>query len=159
MAKTLSDLPIDGFVAQEVAFSQLFGRLSANAKNIIREVVIEPAVNAEHFPSNNQFCQITILGHSDRVDTAGLSAEQRRAQELDASDKRASNAGVWVFDQITAALTAAGVTPPASVRDAQRFDIFTKPCGAADLVHVVPSSEVQRTRNRRVHFVVSTFAP
>jgi hypothetical protein len=159
MAKTLTDLPISGFVAQEVAFSQLFGRLAASAKQTIRHEVVEPAVNAEHFPSNNQFCLITVLGHSDRVDTAGLSAEQRRAQELDASDKRASSAGDWVFDQITAALTAAGETPPTSVADATNFDIFTMPCGAAALVNVVPTNEAQRAENRRVQFVISTFTP
>jgi outer membrane protein OmpA-like peptidoglycan-associated protein len=159
MAKTLSDLPIGGFVAQEVAFSQLFDRLGASAKNIIRQEVIEPAVNAQHFPSNNQFCLITVLGHSDRVDTAGLSTEQRRAQELDASDKRAGSAGAWVFDQITAALTAAGETPPASVQNATNFDIVTMPCGAAALLNVVPASEAQRAENRRVQFVISTFAP
>lgn len=159
MAKTLTDLPISGFVAQEVAFSQLFGRLTASAKQAIRHEVVEPAVNAEHFPSNNQFCLITVLGHSDRVDTAGLSAEQRRAQELDASDKRARSAGTWVFDQIAAALTAAGQTPPASVANSTNFDIVTVPCGAADLVNVVPTSEAQRAQNRRVQFVISTFTP
>ncbi|MEV5936549.1 hypothetical protein AB0L56_28435 [Streptomyces sp. NPDC052079] len=159
MAKTLTDLPISGFVAQEVAFSQLFGRLSASTRNIIRENVIEPAVNAQHFPSNNQFCVIFILGHSDRVDTPGLSSEQRRAQELDASDKRATSAGEWVFDQITAALTAAGETPPSSVQDATNFDIVLMPCGASGLVHVTPANEAQRQENRRVQFVISSFIP
>ncbi|MEU4490156.1 hypothetical protein AB0H94_35690 [Streptomyces purpurascens] len=159
MAKTLTDLPISGFVAQEDAFSQLFGRLTASAQQAIRHEVVEPAVNAEHFPSNNQFCLITVLGHSDRVDTSGLSAEQRRAQELDASDKRASSAGNWVFDQITTALTAAGEAPPTSVANATNFDIVAMPCGAADLMNVVPTSEAQRAQNRRVQFVISTFTP
>ncbi|MEV5014335.1 hypothetical protein ACIGW1_12470 [Streptomyces sp. NPDC053780] len=159
MAKTTTDLPVDGFVAQEVAFSQLFSRLSSGFKNAIRENVTEPAVNAEKIPSNHQFCLITVLGHSDRVDTAGLSSEQRRAQELEASDKRAISAFQWVFDQITAALIAAGETPPPGVKDATNFGIVPIPCGAANLLNVVPTSEAQRQENRRVQFFVSTFTP
>jgi hypothetical protein len=159
MAKTLTELPVSGFSAQEVAFSQLFGRLPVSARNAIRQEVIEPATNAEHFPSNNQFCLIAVLGHSDRVDTAGLSSEQRRAQELDASDKRGSSAAEWVFDRITAALTAAGQTPPDSAENATNFDIVVIPCGAANLINLAPTSEAQRKQNRRIHFVVSTFTP
>ncbi|MEU5398213.1 hypothetical protein ABZ348_02785 [Streptomyces sp. NPDC005963] len=159
MAKTVTDLHVPGFVAQEVAFAQLFNRLSSGFKNAIRESVTEPAVNAEKFPSNNQFCLITVLGHSDRVDTAGLSSEQRRAQELEASDKRAISAYQWVFGQITAALIAAGETPPPDTNHATNFDIVSIPCGAADLVKLVPTTEAQRQENRRVQFVVSTFTP
>ncbi|MFJ4953147.1 hypothetical protein [Streptomyces sp. NPDC088760] len=159
MAKTLTDLPISGFVAQEVAFPQLLDRLSEGARDTVRQEVIEPAVNAEGFPGDGRFCLITVLGHSDRVDTAGPSAEQRRAQELDASDKRATSAGTWVFEQITAALTAAGQSPPASVEEATNFDIVLVPCGAAALVNPVPTSEAQRAQNRRVQCVISTFTP
>ncbi|MEU2588992.1 hypothetical protein ABZ612_40590 [Streptomyces avermitilis] len=159
MAKTLVNLVITEFVAQEVDFSQLFSRQSANVKQTVRHEVVEPAVNAEHYPSNNQFCLIAVLGHSDRVDTPGLSAEQRREQERDASAKRATSASEWVFDQITAALTAAGENPPASVADATNFDIYTVPCGAADLVNVVPTNEAQRKENRRVEFAISTYFP
>ncbi|MFJ9105640.1 hypothetical protein ACIRJM_45155 [Streptomyces sp. NPDC102405] len=159
MTKAETDLPISGFVAQETDFSKLFDRLGPSTEQAIRHEVIEPAVNAEHFPSNNQFCLITILGHSDRVDTAGLSSEQRRAKELDASDERASSAADWVFAQITDALNAAGETPPASVATATNFDIVTVPCGAANLMKLVPANEAERAQNRRVQFMISTFTP
>ncbi|MEU6590519.1 hypothetical protein ABZ923_15085 [Streptomyces sp. NPDC046881] len=75
------------------------------------------------------------------------------------SDKRATSVGTWVFEQITAELTAAGQSPPASVEEATNFDIVLAPCEAAALVNPVPTSEAQRAQNRRVQFVISTFTP
>lgn len=157
MTKSLDDLPVAGFVAQEVDFSALFDRLSVNARTTINDAVITPAVDAERFPSNGQFCSVTVLGHSDRVDTPGLTSEQRRAQELGASLDRAKSAANWVWEQITLGLTNAGVIPPATLPLAQNFDIAIAPCGAADLIHTVPAGEAERAENRRVQFLVSSF--
>ena len=156
MAKSEVEIPIDGFGAGEIDFGTMIGPTTAS---IVISEVVDPAVQAEAFPADGSFCAITIIGHSDRVDTPGLGSEQRRTQELDASIKRAESTSGWLFAKILSGMLAVGVMPPTDWVGLQRVVRRLVPCGAADLVHKIPLGELQRAQNRRVQILVTIFAP
>lgn len=154
----LGDVPCGGFASQQFDFPALHAQLSQTIRDIL-EVMIESAVTAESDPNAGRFCEIVIVGHSDRVDTPGLSSESRRAQELQASQLRAESAQEWFFNELFNRLQSQGFVSPVDIASMQNVDIQTVACGSADLVHLVPSGEQERRNNRRVHFIGTVFTP
>jgi hypothetical protein len=158
MKTDLGDVPCVGFASQQFDFPALHSQLNQNTRDLL-EVMIESAVTAESDPNAGRFCTIVIVGHSDRVDTPGLSSESRRAQELQASQLRAESAQAWFFNELFNRLQSQGFTPPVDLSSMQNVDLMTVACGSADLVHLVPSGEQERRDNRRVHFIGTVFTP
>jgi hypothetical protein len=150
------EFSIDGYGDHETEFKTLFDSLNSERQNLIFDEAVLPAASAESAAAG-QFCAVMLLGHSDRVDTPGLTPEQRRADELTASRSRAESARDWLFGQIAELVLAAGGVVPADIASMQNVTLMTAACGSADLVHLTPSSPAERAENRRVQFFVSTF--
>ncbi|ALL70435.1 hypothetical protein K788_0001227 (plasmid) [Paraburkholderia caribensis MBA4] len=157
MKVDLGDIPCHGYGSEQFDFPALHAGLSQTARELL-EVIVETAVTAESDPAANRFCQVIIVGHSDRVDTPGLSSEARRAKELEASTLRAESARAWLFNELFNRLQAQGFVPPVDLASMQNVEITSIACGSADLLHPVPSDE-QRLENRRVHFIGMAFVP
>ncbi|MFE5864823.1 hypothetical protein ACFQ77_30380 [Streptomyces virginiae] len=155
MTKTDTEMPIPGFTSGKYDFAELFASKPENVRTEIEKVPLGGA-KAEKF--STRFCVITVVGHSDRDDTPGLTPDQRRASELKAATKRAESARDWVFQKIREMLVADGQTPPAGVANLKRTSLFTVACGAADLERANPSSEDDRKLNRRIEFLVTFFS-
>jgi outer membrane protein OmpA-like peptidoglycan-associated protein len=159
MKTDLGEALCAGYKAQKIDFPELHAQLDQETRGVL-EVMIEAAATAETFPTGNRFCSIIILGHADRVDTPGLSAEQRRANELENSDLRAQSAEAWFFSQVAERLLAEGSDVPNDLGSLQNVQIWTVACGSADLVHKTPGNdEGKRQQNRRVRFIGTIFTP
>jgi flagellar motor protein MotB len=157
MKVDLGDIPCAGFGDQQFDFAALHQQLSQTTRDLL-EVVIEKAVTAESDPLAGRFCSIVIAGHADRNDVAEISAEERRANELQFSSLRAESAQAFLFDQLFSRLQNGGFTPPLDLASMQNVDMTTIACGSADLIHLTPSSE-QRPENRRVQISATMFTP
>ena len=153
-----ANFPVDGYGDHQTDFKTLFDAKSSTTQNVIFDEAVTPAASAES-GATGQFCAITILGHSDRVDAPGLAPEQRRADELAASTSRAESARDWLFDQIAELVLAAGGVVPADIDSLQNVSFEIAACGSADLIHLTPSSPAERAENRRVHIFVDSFSP
>jgi flagellar motor protein MotB len=157
--RQLTEIPISGYVSHEIDFPALLKRQSQTLQDLVQTDVIAPLADAEMVPEAGKFCIVTIIGHSDRVDTPGLTSEQRRADELSISQLRAESAQAFLFAELFSLVQAAGGTSPVDLASMQNGAIWTVAAGAADLTHTVPASESERQDNRRVVFQISTFAP
>lgn len=157
MKVDLGDVPCAGFAEEQFDFPALHAQLSQQVRDLL-EVMIESAVTAESDPAAGRFCTIVIAGHSDRVDTAGVTSEQRRAKELLFSTLRAESAQAFFFNELFVRLQNGGFVPPIDLASFQNVDISTVACGAADLIHLVPS-DAQRPDNRRVQIIGTIFTP
>ncbi|TDB83265.1 hypothetical protein E1264_29070 [Actinomadura sp. KC216] len=157
--RQLTEITVSGYFSQEIDFPAVLQRQSQALQDLVRDEVIAPLAGAETVPGDGKFCVVTIIGHSDRVDTPGLTSEQRRAQELNASQLRAESAQAFLFSELFALVQGAGGTPPVDLASTQNGAIWTVAVGAADLIHTVPANETQRRENRRVVFQVSAFTP
>ena len=158
MPKQSVDFSAGGYGSHKTDFKELFDTLGSPLQNLIFDEAVTPAASAEA-ASAGQFCAIMILGHSDRVDTPGLTPEQRRADELAASTSRAESARDWLFNEIAALVQAQGGVVPADIPSLQSVSLQTAACGSAELIHTTPSDPTKRAENRRVKFFVSTFSP
>lgn len=158
MPKQSVEFSAGGYGSHETDFKTLFDTLGSSLQNLIFDEVVTPAASAEA-TSTGQFCAVMILGHSDRVDSPGLTSEQRRADELTASASRAESARNWLFNEIAELVQVQGGVVPADISSLQSVSLLTAACGSADLIHTTPSSPAERAENRRVQFFVSTFSP
>ena len=134
--KAASSIEVGGYAPERIDFATVHAALGSQAKEFIDDM-IEAAVVAESNPGGSRFSLITIEGHSDRVDTPGLTSEARRAKELDASELRAEAAGFHFFEQIAQRLLDRGFIVPADLPSAQNFIINRVACGSARLKHCV----------------------
>jgi len=153
-----TSIEVGGYAPEHIEFATVHAALGPQAKQFIDDM-IEAAVVAESSPGGSRFSFITIEGHSDRVDTAGLTSEARRAKELEASELRAEAAQAFFFEQITQRLLERGFIVPADLPSAQNFEINIVACGSARLKHLVPAGESQRRENRRVEILAVDFSP
>ena len=157
--RELTEIPVSGYNSHEFDFPALLSRQSQALQDLVQAEVIAPLADAEMVPEAGKFCTVTVIGHSDRVDTPGMTSEQRRADELSASQLRAESAQAFLFSQLFDLVQAAGGTPPVDLASMQNGAIFTVAAGAADLLHTVPANESERQDNRRVDFLVAKFDP
>jgi len=156
MKVDLGDIPCAGYGDHQFDFPALHPELPQEVRDLL-EVVIESAVTAESDPEAGRFCSIVLAGHSDRNDS-GLSPEQRRADELEASTLRAESARAFLFDQLFTRLQSGGFLPPVDLASMRNVDMNVVSCGSADLNHPTPSNE-QRPQNRRVQISATMFTP
>ena len=158
--RSMTDISVAGYVANEIDFRAVLARQTEQLQEFIQIEVVTPLVEAEMVPETGRFCAVTVVGHGDRVDTPGMSAEQRRELELTNTQIRAEAAEAYLFDQVFELVQAAGGTPPVDLASMQSGGIFTVAAGAADLVHKTPGNdEGKRRQNRRVQFLVASFVP
>jgi flagellar motor protein MotB len=162
MAQTALRIVVDGFQDSEFDFASALQRAPAALQTEFEEL-ISALVAAEEDPTKNIFWSVTIVGHADRDDVPGVSSEQRRATELNASEKRAGSALAFVFTRLGDKLSADGFArpapPPAGLDALTNVGIVGAFAGAADLVNLAPASEAERAQNRRVKFLAIQFSP
>jgi len=145
---------VRGFVAGETDFATRFARLTEGERDFLTTLV-DRIATVESAPAS--FVAITTLGYSDRVDDAGLSAEQRRSKEDDAAQARAESASAWLRDQLVARFggTSFGGLSAKQWRGIAAMKVGA---GASRLVNPAPgTNEALRRQNRRVVFLVYSF--
>ena len=156
---TLKKMEFSGYLSQKFDFPELLGGEPQEVQDVVQDKIITPFADAEMTPVAGKFCQITIIGHSDRDDTPGLTSEQRRASELEISQLRADSAKAFLFSQMFDRVSKAGGTPPVDTDSMQNSAILTVAAGSADLKHLMPGNdENQRQENRRVVIAIAAFA-
>ena len=158
MAQTFVRIVVDGFHADDFDFAAALQRKPATDQADFDDF-ISALVASEENPTDDIFWSVTIVGHSDRYDVPGASAEERRARELDASRNRRDSAFAFLFQHLVDALTADGVTAPANVNGFTNIGFCGVNAGAADLVNLMPAGEAEREQNRRVKFLILQFSP
>jgi len=148
----------DGYGAGQTSVTDVFSTLPVSTILDFQSRILEPMVAAET-SGNGKFLAVVIVGHSDRQDNVAQfpTGEARRASELQASADRAENARSWLLSQFQAGVQIAGGTVPADWDSAINVSVARFPAGAAVLEVLVPTSESDRKRNRRVEFYVATF--
>lgn len=155
MIKSVTEMIVDGFGANETDFLTRLNQADFLTQTGFDTQIIQPMLAVLN--TDNDSAVLTITGHADRVDTAGLTREQIRQQELDASDARAISAVAGVrqlIDQQTPFFI------PDDLNDMPQLFVADRPAGAAVLRETsVPLSEDQRQRNRRVQFRLIHFQP
>lgn len=155
MQKIITHMIVDGYEAGETAFLFRLGQSNPQVQLDFENEIILPLVAV--LSSADQTAVLTITGCSDRVDTEGLSREQRRQQELDASRARAESAEDGVRTILESRFPG---MLPIDLGEIQSLGIIQAPVGTAYLVENSASlSAEQRRRNRRVQFAVIRFIP
>jgi hypothetical protein len=94
MQKIITQTIVAGYEAGETDFLFRLGQSDPQVQLDFENEIIQSLVAVLN--SADQTAVLTITGHSDRVDTEGLSREQRRQQELGASSDRAESANEGV---------------------------------------------------------------
>ena len=157
MLKNVGEITIDGYASGETDFPTRLSESPGEVQNEFNLTVISPLLAV--LASSDQTAVLIIQGHSDRVDTPGLSREACRLQELQASADRAKSADDGVF-KIIASKVPDPQSFPADWADVSQVVVSTKVTGAALLVNSDTSlTEQQRKQNRRVIFTLATFLP
>ena len=111
----------------------------------------------EVWNTNDQTAMLSLEGHSDRVDTDGLSREERRIEELSASINRVNSAGDGIF-QLLANWFGPGF--PADWADLGQIGVGFAASGGAALIYSDPAlSDAQQHANRRVVLNLISFVP
>jgi hypothetical protein len=153
--KTVTEMIVDGYGTGELDFLTRLSQAESLTQIGFDTEIIQPLLAV--LETDSETAVLTITGHADRVDTEGLTREQRRQQEFDSSDARALSAVAGVrqlIDQQTPFFI------PADLNDLSQLHVADRPAGAAVLKESTDSlSEEQRQRNRRVQFRVIRFQP
>jgi flagellar motor protein MotB len=159
MIRTITQMIVDGYRSGETDFLTRLGQADAQVRSEFQTEIIQPILAV--LTSPNQTAVLTIAGHSDRVDTEGLTREQRRKQEFDASAARAESAAFGVRHLIANWFLSGGtILTPEDVDDLAQIAIVYRASGAAYLIEAGSSlSAAQRLRNRRVQLRVIRFTP
>jgi len=155
MIKTVTEMIVDGYGTGELDFLTRLGQADMLTQVGFDTQIIQPLLAV--LATESETSVLTVTGHADRVDTPGLTREQRRQQEFDASDARALSAVAGVrqlIDQQTPFFI------PSDLNDLSQLHVADRPAGAAVLKETADDmNEEQRQRNRRVQFRVIRFQP
>jgi len=153
--KIISTVVIDGYGSGETDFLTQLDRVPDSVREEFNNLIFTRLV--EVWSTNDQTAVLSMEGHSDRVDTDGLSREQRRIEELTASVNRVNSAGDGIF-QLLANWFGPGF--PADWADLSQVAVGFVASGGAALLHSDPSlSDAQRRANRRVVLHLMSFVP
>lgn len=155
MIKTITEAILDGYGSGETDFLVQFQKSDVQMLGDFETNILNPILGVLN--SLDQSAVLTVTGHSDRVDTGGLTREQRRQQEFTASETRANNAAEGVRQLIRDSFSG---RVPADFDELAQLAILVRAAGAAVLKESAEAlSEEQRKRNRRVQFRVVRFQP
>lgn len=151
--KSITQIIVDGYGAGEVDFRAQLTQLDPQVALDVQNLIVQPIVDAEG--SDNKGVVLEVQGHSDRDDTDGLSREQHRQKELQASIDRANNALDSLLQIVT--FQFPGVFPP-DWAFCNHVAVMPVSCGGADLIESSASlSDLQRRLNRRVKLTIVTY--
>lgn len=155
MVKTITQMTVDGYKAHQTDFATQLSLSDSQVQLDFETEIIQPILAV--LSSSDQTAVLTITGHADRVDTEGLTREQRRQQEFEASQARSDSADQGVKEIIRSRFLG---FVPADLDELQQLAILPRPAGAAVLREASDMlTEEQRKRNRRVQFRVVRFQP
>ena len=144
---------IRGYNAHETDFTALLNRRpDLQAPEV--SAIIDSAFEAFENAGGNKSSAIVILGYSDREDAPGLTDQQRRASELQASQARADSASAWLLDKVNSVAQASGMQIEIDWKGVATVDVEAIGVGASDLAQQ-PVTEQDRLNNRRIRFLVS----
>lgn len=153
MTKTITESIVDGYESGSLDLLAALDAASDQVRQEFEDAVIAPMLAI--IVNTGESGVVTVAGHGDRVDTPGLTREQRRLQELQASTDRASNAVDAITQIINERLKG---RVPADLNDLPQLALIPRASGAALLVESSDAlSEDQRRRNRRVMIRVVRF--
>ena len=153
MIKTITESIIDGYPSGKIDFLEQLLAAGKEVSDQFDAAIIQPILAVLNSP--DQCAVLTIAGHSDRVDTEGLTREQRRQQELEKSEARADSAEEAMKIIIRANFSG---PLPDDLDTHPQLAILNRVAGAALLKEPGEAlTEAQRTRNRRVQFRVVRF--
>src|SRR5438094_357027 len=125
MIKTITEAVVDGYLSGETDFLVRLGQADVEVEEAFETAIMQPLLAVLSSP--DQAAVLTITGHADREDTEGLTREQRRQQEFEASDARAISAAEGVQQKIRDRF---GGPLPADFDQVQQLAILDRPAGA-----------------------------
>jgi flagellar motor protein MotB len=154
----LTAITFDGFESGHTDFSEVFNSPAAGVQREqflgVIERIADGIIQADE---NRQATSIIVVGHSDRQDRADMNCDQRRASEIDASQKRAISA--WELTKLAVVQRLAAADPPIDGTDwwenAPHVTWGLVFAAAGMMQKNPPASEEERKMNRRVVFLVS----
>jgi hypothetical protein len=154
MVKGKSEIIVDGYGSGEVNFLTRLDQDPAKKQEFIDNIIV-PITNILAAAGTIGGI-LSIRGHSDRVDTPGLSHPVCLAQESDASQQRADSARAGTDVLLEQQLGS----PPPDLDSLLFFFAGVRRSGAAVLVNdQLNLTEEQRKQNRRVQIRLVTFQP
>ena len=155
MLKVVSTMTIDGYGSGETDFLTRLASVPDSVREEFDNLIFFRLV--EVLNTADQTAVLSMEGHSDRVDSGGLSREELRIQELTASVNRVNSAGDGIFQLLN---NWFGPGFPPDWADLSQVAVGFVACGGASLLHSTPSlSDAQRRANRRVVLHLMTFIP
>ncbi|SIO63199.1 hypothetical protein SAMN05443247_09628 [Bradyrhizobium erythrophlei] len=140
---------IRGYNSHETDFQALINRRPDLQVPEV-SVIIDSAFEAFENTGGNKSAAVVIVGHSDREDSPGLTDEQRRASELQASQARADSASAW----LNSVAQASGMQIEVEWKGVATVAVEAIGAGASNLAQP-PVTEQDRLNNRRIVFLVS----
>src|SRR3954447_3717322 len=151
--KSRFTVEIRGYKAHQTDFGELIAK-RPDLQTPEVTAIIDSAFEAFENTDGNESCTVVIVGHSDREDSPGLSDEQRRASELQASQARADSASAWLLDKMNSVVQDSGMQIELDWKGVGTVAVEAIGVGASNLV-TQPMTEEDRLNNRRIFFLVS----
>jgi hypothetical protein len=153
MQKSIFEFIVDGFASGETDFLVHLDSDPFIKAAFIAEIIV-PIVGVLN--SVNDGATLSVSGHSDRVDTAGLGHFDCLAQEKSASEDRVISATAGIHTLVQQIQPSA----PSDLNTLPFFFVSQRAPGAGVLVNGGGSlSEAQRKQNRRVQARLVVFTP
>lgn len=155
MLKNVFSMTIDGYGSGETDFGSRIANVSDDVRFDFDNFILGSLIAI--LSSSDQTGVLEVAGHSDRVDTDGLSREQRRVQELQASIDRTNSGCDTIFAMLAAAF---GPDFPSDWAKLDQVAVAPVACGGAALLFSGGSlSDAERRANRRVVLTLTSFLP